>query len=211
MNKLENVRKFPGFNKRMKEFINKGDSFGNIESMILLYLMDYIDFCGPNKKYGGNTIKIDRAFKNNMIEDLSINDNNISKALNKFYNAGVLYKIKNGLYQFNPWLVAKGTDYDVIWLRKYGVFKEYVYLLDTYSFRNKYEIIKSVQRDELSTTELLEGEKEGLKGTEVMNIYKILESLGVITSDEIISIINGTFEFPEDKFEKLDKLLKGGK
>ena len=212
MEKLENVRKFPGFNIRIKEFRNQGSSFGNIEAIILLYIMDHIDFCGHNKKYGGNTIKLDRIFKNTMKEDLFINDGNISKALNKLYNAGVLYKVKNGLYQFNPWLAAKGTDADVIWLRKYGVFKEVVHSLDDCAFRDKYEIVKAVQADELTTKEIEEGEKEGLKSADVLEIYTILETMGILTSDEIISIINKTFVFPKnDNLTKLDELLKEDK
>lgn len=199
MQKLENVRKFPGFNRRLKEFKNTGSSFGNIEAMILFYLMDYIDFCGHNKPYGGNTIKIDRTFKNTMINALCITDGNISKALNKFYKAGVLYKIKNGLYQLNPWLAAKGRDADVIWLRRYGVFKEYVIGQNTTVFRDKYDILKIIQEDALSDEQLENGETDGLNKAQVLEIYRMLESIKLLTSQEISALMNHTFEFPKNR------------
>lgn len=205
MENLKNVRKFPSFNQRIIEF-TKGNGFGNIDSIILLYIMDFVSYCGKNKSYGGNTIAVTKEFRLEMMHELGVNQDNISQAFHRFYEAGVLYKIKNGLYQFNPWLVARGSDEDVNWLRRYGVFPERVTVFET--FRHVDDIISIMNKDIAQTSKQLK--ESGIPIPNSVEVCNMLKALKLITEEDFMDILNNRYK-PKKKslvsFEKVDKLL----
>lgn len=207
MENLKNIRKFSSFHKYLKEF-RKGHSIGNIDTIILFYIMDFIDYCGSNKSYGGNTIKIDKRFKSQMMDELGVNQDNISQALHLFYKVGILYKIKNGLYQFNPWLAARGSDTDVKWLRRYGVFYEIINPI-TGPFRKSENILKIMKEDMAQSKE--EIEESEIPIPECEKIYKVLFELNLITKKQYEELLNQSYEEKRKnnpEFENLKKKLR---
>lgn len=207
METLNNVRKFPAFHKRLKEFKNMGNSLGNLDSMVMLYLMDYITYCGRNKRYGGNTIEISRQFKIELQNELNIKPGTLNNVLSKLTSVGIMYKIKNGMYQFNPYLAAKGSDEDIYWIREFGVFRDCITDLSE-TFRSKDEIIKSVYDNYNKTSiEIRDGNVIKVNPIEV---WDILLDMKIITKDEFQLLIRDKYIIKDTtmQFEHLDSILK---
>ena len=207
MQTLNNVRKFPDFHKKLKEFRNEGNSLGNLDSMVLLYLMDYINYCGHNKKFGGNIIKIDKEFKIELQNELNIKGGTLSNILSKLSSAGILYKVKNEIYQFNPYLVARGSDEDIRWLREFGVFRENVTQFNPI-YRDKDEIIESVYKNFNKTSiEIRNGESVKVNP---IDVWDILLDMKIITKDEFQLLIRDKYIIKNKKmkFEHLDEILQ---
>jgi len=208
---LNNTRNFFNYH-RFKEFTNSDSSLSNIDALIVRYLESQIDFSGYNKKYGGNIIKLDRDTKDEMIELLKIKDCNISNCITRLQKAGIIYKVRNGVYQYNPYLAAKGADEDIEWLRRYGVFRDNNIGVhgETDVFKNKDELIfiwTTDYEDEIKhTQELIDGKRKPMRATEILDVWV---SLKIITKDEALLIIKKKHPLQNKKnpFEKLDMLL----
>ncbi len=103
---------------------SKSLTFNYIYFCLFLKLLDIMEYCGPNKEYGGNTITLKKEDRQNLITELNITKKNLEKALLFFQNSGLMLKIKNGTYQINPYIIAKGTDEDVLFIREFSQFRD---------------------------------------------------------------------------------------
>lgn len=111
---------FKAFNPKYKE-----ECLSGAEMMLLLEIVRerliYIRI--DEKAYNGNTIKIDKEYREKVLEYLGVGQGCFEHMLTKLTTGGILYKIRNGYYLMNPYCFAKGEEKKVKFARSMGIFR----------------------------------------------------------------------------------------
>ena len=104
--KLQELYKFKVFNPSCRECLT-GTEWGVFMYILwekLLYIRN------DPKYYNGNTIKLDREFKDTLLSDFSIGQSSYERLITKLCKGGILYRIKKDWYAVNPYCFARGKD-----------------------------------------------------------------------------------------------------
>lgn len=104
--KMQDLYKFKVFNPAYAECLT-GTEWGvfmYILSEKLLYIRN------DPTRYNGNTIKLDREFKDSLLTYFKISQSAYERLITKLCKGGILYRIKKDWYAVNPYCFAKGKD-----------------------------------------------------------------------------------------------------
>ena len=108
---------FKAFNPKFKE-----ECLSGAEMMLFLEIVRerliYIRI--DEKAWNGNTIKIDKEYREKVLENLGVGQGCFEHMLTKLTSGGILYKIRNGYYLMNPYCFAKGDEQKVKFARNMG-------------------------------------------------------------------------------------------
>ena len=111
---------FKAFNPKFKE-----ECLSGAEMMLFLEIVRerliYIRI--DEKAWNGNTIKIDKEYREKVLENLGVGQGCFEHMLTKLTSGGILYKIRNGYYLMNPYCFAKGDEQKVKFARNMGIFR----------------------------------------------------------------------------------------
>lgn len=107
--KMQGLHKFKVFNPSCKECLT-GTEWG-VLMYILYYKLLYIR--KDSQAYNGNTIKLDRPFKDELLEQFKMGQSSYERLMTKLVKGGVLYRIKKDWYAVNPYCFAKGRDLEI--------------------------------------------------------------------------------------------------
>lgn len=116
--RMFNLNNFKCFNPRFKQECLSGN-----EMMLCLYMinekMKYVR--NDIKHYNGNTIKIDKQDRKEMLDYLQLGQGTYEHMLSKLTSNGIFYKIQNGYYLVNPYAFCKGSRDGLV--KSLGIFR----------------------------------------------------------------------------------------
>ena len=118
--RMYNLSSFKAFNPKFKEECLTGNEmmlFLKIVKERLLYIRK------DEKAWNGNTIKVDKEYREKVLEELGVGQGCYEHMLTKLIKGGILYKIRNGYYLMNPYCFAKGNEALVKYARNMGIFR----------------------------------------------------------------------------------------
>lgn len=124
--KTYKLTNFRVFNPKYKQCLT-GTERG-IFDYILAHKLTYI---GKTRPYGGNTIRIDKQYKEKILKEFNVSAKTYEQTITKLRQDGVLNRISNSYYQLNPYAFAKGENVNC--LRELGIYKD-----STLNFNDKY-------------------------------------------------------------------------
>jgi len=115
-----NLSSFKAFNPKFKE-----ECLSGAEMMLFLEIVRerLIYIRKDEKAWNGNTIKIDKEYRERVLAKLGVGQGTFEHMLTKLTTGGILYKIRNGYYLMNPYCFAKGSEEMVKFARSMGIFR----------------------------------------------------------------------------------------
>lgn len=111
---------FKAFNPKFKDECLSGAEmmlFMELVTERLLYIRK------DETAWNGNTIKVDKEYREKVLEKLGVGQGCYEHMLTKLTTGGILYKIRNGYYLMNPYCFAKGNEALVKYARGMGIFR----------------------------------------------------------------------------------------
>lgn len=120
--KTFDLTKFRIFHPRFKECLT-----GTERALLDYIIIKKLTYTGKGHAYGGNTIRIDKQFKEKLLKEFNVSVKTYEGLITKLVQDGVFNRISNGFFQVNPYVYAKGED--ITSLRDLGIYRENTVIL----------------------------------------------------------------------------------
>ena len=105
--KVMDLMPFKVFNPKFKECVS------GTEMMILMYILQHrlLYIRKDPAKWNGNTVKIDAAFKDEIVDRFGLTGTRTyERLITKMVKGGIFYRIKKDYFSVNPWAFNKGDE-----------------------------------------------------------------------------------------------------
>lgn len=156
--KTYKLTNFRVFNPKYKQCLT-----GTERGIFDYILANKLTYIGKTRPYGGNTIKIDKQYKEKILKEFNVSAKTYEQTITKLRQDGVLNRISNGYYQLNPYVAAKGENVNC--LRELGIYKD-----STLNFKDEKYICPTVPaEDPWEKSDDVE-EKEAASSDETKNV-----------------------------------------
>lgn len=130
--KTFNIMNFRVFNPKFKQCLT-----GTERGLLDYILIKKLQYIGKSRPYGGNTIKIDKQFKDALLKEFDVSAKTYEQMISKLVQDGVFNRLSNGFFQVNPYAIAKGENVNI--LRELGIYKD-----NTLIFKNEKYICPTI-------------------------------------------------------------------
>ena len=147
--KTYKLTNFRVFNPKFKQCLT-----GTERGIFDYILANKLTYIGKTRPYGGNTIRIDKQYKEKILKEFNVSAKTYEQTITKLRQDGVLNRISNSFYQLNPYAFAKGENVNC--LRELGIYKD-----STLNFKDAKYICPTVPPEDPWT----ESEDEATDGT----------------------------------------------
>lgn len=124
--KVMDLMPFKVFNPKFSECVS------GTEMMILMYILQHrlLYVRKDPAKWNGNTVKIDAAFKDEIIDRFGLTGTRTyERLITKMVKGGIFYRIKKDYFSVNPWAFNKGDEEHLYLVREMNIFRKNTVLL----------------------------------------------------------------------------------
>lgn len=124
--KVMDLMPFKVFNPKYKECVS------GTEMMILMYILQHrlLYVRKDPAKWNGNTVKIDAAFKDEIVDRFGLTGTRTyERLITKMVKGGIFYRIKKDYFSVNPWAFNKGDEEHLYLVREMNIFRKNTVLL----------------------------------------------------------------------------------
>lgn len=124
--KVMDLMPFRVFNPKFKECVT------GTEMMILMYILQHrlLYVRKDPVKWNGNTVKIDAAFKDEIIDRFGLTGTRTyERLITKMVKGGIFYRIKKDYFSVNPWAFNKGDEEHLYLVREMNIFRKNTVIL----------------------------------------------------------------------------------
>lgn len=111
------ISNFRVFNPRFKQCLT-----GTERGLFDYILVNKLTYVGVTRPYGGNTIRIDKQYKEKVLKEFKVSAKTYEQMITKLIQDGVFNRISNSFFQVNPYAFAKGENVNC--LRELGIYKD---------------------------------------------------------------------------------------
>lgn len=115
--KTYKLTNFRVFNPKYKQCLT-----GTERGIFDYILANKLTYIGKTRPYGGNTIRIDKQYKEKILKEFNVSAKTYEQTITKLRQDGILNRISNSFYQLNPYAFAKGENVNC--LRELGIYKD---------------------------------------------------------------------------------------
>lgn len=124
--KVMDLMPFKVFNPKFMECVS------GTEMMILMYILQHrlLYIRKDPAKWNGNTVKIDAAFKDEIVDRFGLTGTRTyERLITKMVKGGIFYRIKKDYFSVNPWAFNKGDEEHLYLVREMNIFRKNTVLL----------------------------------------------------------------------------------
>ena len=115
--KTFNLINFRVFNPKYKQCLS-----GTERGLFDYILIKRLTYTGKTRPYGGNTIKIDKQFKEKLLKEFNVSAKTYEGMITKLVQDSILNRLANGYYQVNPYAFCKGENTNL--LRELDIYRD---------------------------------------------------------------------------------------
>ena len=148
--KTYKLTNFRVFNPKFKQCLT-----GTERGIFDYILINKLTYIGKTRPYGGNTIRIDKQYKEKILKEFNVSAKTYEQTITKLRQDGVLNRISNSYYQLNPYVAAKGENVNS--LRELGIYKD-----STLNFKDEKYICPTVPPEDPWATSDDESENDAV-------------------------------------------------
>ncbi len=80
---------------------------------IFVAFLKYMTYSDHNDKYGGQTIYVNKAMKEDIAKEVGLSITSVNMAITEFVKSGLFKRVNIGTYQVNPNIVGRGKWADI--------------------------------------------------------------------------------------------------